>query len=279
MLLPFTKMHGCSNDYIYVNGFEYELTAPEALSVRLSDRHTGVGSDGLILVLPSQVAEAKMRMFNADGSEALMCGNGIRCVAKYVYDYGLAKKERLRIDTLSGIKEIELSIEDGLAASAKVDMGPAELDPKKIPVNLPGESVIARPVNIGGVSYEITCVSMGNPHAVVFCENVDDLYLRELGPLFENNALFPDRVNTEFIEILGKNHLKMRVWERGSGETLACGTGACAAAVAAVLNGHCEKNADITVELRGGTLVINYTDETVFMTGNCVKVFEGTVEV
>ena len=279
MLLPFTKMHGCSNDYIYVNGFEHEITAPEALSVRLSDRHTGVGSDGLILVLPSKVADARMRMFNADGSEALMCGNGIRCVAKFVYDNGLAKKERLRIDTLSGVKEIELFIQDGLVVGAKVDMGPAELDPKKIPVNLPGESVIARPVNIGGVDYEITCVSMGNPHAVVFCENVDALYLRELGPLFEHSALFPDRVNTEFIEILGKNHLKMRVWERGSGETLACGTGACAAAVAAVLNGHCDMGADITVELRGGDLAIRYTYESVFMTGNCTKVFEGIVEV
>jgi len=279
MLLPFTKMHGCGNDYIYVNCFEREIAAPEALSARLSDRHMGVGGDGLILVLPSDIADARMRIFNADGSEALMCGNGIRCVAKYVYEYGLAKKDRLRIDTLSGVKEIKLSIENGLVTGAKVDMGPAELDPRKIPVNLPGESVIARPVNIGDSMYEITCVFMGNPHAVVFCENVDELYLRELGPLFENNALFPDRVNAEFIEILGNNHLKMRVWERGSGETLACGTGACAAAVAAVLNGHCEKGADITVQLRGGVLTIRYTDECVLMTGNCVKVFEGTVGV
>jgi carbamoyl-phosphate synthase large subunit len=238
-----------------------------------------VGGDGLVLILPSSIADAEMRMFNADGSEGGMCGNAIRCVAKYLYENCIAKKERLRIDTRSGVKEIELFIEDGLAAGAKVDMGPAELRPEKIPVNLPGESVIAREIKLGGVNYEITYVSMGNPHAVVFFENIDDLYLRELGPLFEHNTLFPDRVNTEFIEVLGKNHIKMRVWERGSGETMACGTGACAAAVAAVLNGHCDKGADIRVRLRGGELTINYTEERVFMTGNCVKVFEGTVEL
>ncbi|MCL2300188.1 MAG: diaminopimelate epimerase [Firmicutes bacterium] len=278
MLLPFTKMHGCGNDYIYVNCFERTIDAPEALSVKLSDRHMGVGGDGLVLILPSDIADARMQMFNADGSEAGMCGNAIRCVAKYVYDYGLAKKERLRIDTRSGVKEIDLFLEGSVVTSAKVDMGPAELRPERIPVNLSGESVIAREIEVGGKAYEITCVSMGNPHAVVFRDNVDDLYLRELGPLFERHTLFPDRVNTEFIEVIGENHLKMRVWERGSGETMACGTGTCAAAVAAVLNGYCERQADITVHLRGGDLVIRYTDESVFMTGNCVKVFEGTVE-
>jgi len=279
MLLPFTKMHGCGNDYIYINCFEWAIDDPEALSARLSDRHMGVGGDGLVLILPSSVADAKMRIFNADGSEALMCGNAIRCVAKYVYDYGLARKEQLRIDTLSGVKTLELFQDNGLVDSVKVDMGPAELRPGKIPVILPGESVITHEIEIGGEKYKITCVSMGNPHAVVFCENVDDLSLRELGPLFEHNALFPDRINTEFIEVLDRNHLKMRVWERGSGETLACGTGACAAAVAAVLNGLCDKGADITVQLRGGDLTIKYSDESVFMTGNCVKVFEGMVEI
>jgi len=272
-------MHGCGNDYIYVNCFEHKITDPEALSARLSDRHMGIGGDGLVLILPSPVADARMRMFNADGSEGGMCGNAIRCVAKYLYENNLVKKEHMRIDTRSGVKEIELAIWHGFVIAARVDMGPAELRPGKIPVSLPGESIIAREIEVGGAPYAITCVSMGNPHAVVFCKNVDELYLRELGPLFEHSAIFPDRVNTEFIEILGKNHLKMRVWERGSGETLACGTGACAATVAAVLNGYCDKDADITVQLRGGDLTIQYTGETVFMAGNCVKVLEGTVEI
>jgi len=278
-LLPFTKMHGCGNDYIYINCFEREINSPESLSVFLSDRHTGVGSDGVILILRSDVADARMRMFNLDGSEGLMCGNGIRCVAKYVYDNGLVKKRRMRIETLSGIKFIEVFTRNGLVDSVKVDMGPAKLRPEQIPVNLPGESVIARPVEIGGATCEITCVSMGNPHAVVFRESVEQLDLNEIGPLFENDSLFPDKVNTEFIELVDSCHLKMRVWERGSGETQACGTGACAAAVAAVLNGHCKKDTDIHLQLLGGELTIRYTDETVYMTGGCVKVFEGAVEL
>jgi carbamoyl-phosphate synthase large subunit len=270
----FTKMHGCGNDYVYINCFDLDIKSPKPLAIKLSNRHTGVGSDGLVLILRSRTADAKMRMFNSDGSESGMCGNAIRCVAKYVYDNGLVKKRNMQIETLSGIKKIYLS-----TTSAKVDMGPAELRPEKIPVKLKGERIISKPVKIGGKKYAITCVSMGNPHAVVFCKNVDKIALHEIGPQFENSDIFPEKVNAEFIEVLSKNHLKMRVWERGTGETQACGTGTCAAAVAAVLNGHCSKNADIKVRLPGGQLTIKYTDETVYMTGNCVKVFEGVVEI
>jgi carbamoyl-phosphate synthase large subunit len=277
--LEFTKMQSCGNDYIYLNCFDLEINSPESLSVLLSDRHFGIGGDGVILILRSEVADAKMRMFNLDGSEGTMCGNAIRCVAKYLFDNDIVRKSHMNIETLSGIKKLSLSTQNGLVYSVMVDMGRAILAPEKIPTRLEGENVIARQVNIGGQNYAITCVSMGNPHAVVFCEDVDSLAVSDIGPLFEKNVMFPDRVNTEFVEIMGKNHLKMRVWERGSGETLACGTGACASAVAAVLNGHCEKGADIKIQLPGGTLVINYTDEAVFMTGDCKKVFEGTVKI
>lgn len=279
MELKFTKMHGCGNDYIYINCFDIEINSPESLSMLLSDRHTGVGGDGIVVILRSEIADAKMRMFNLDGSEGGMCGNAIRCVAKYLYDNGIIRNQRMRIETQSGIRELFLTTRNGTVFSVKVDMGRAELRPKKIPVNLTGESVIARPVTIGGTEYDVTCVSMGNPHAVVFCRDIDKLGLHEIGSLFENDVLFPDRVNAEFVEVVGRNHLKMRVWERGSGETQACGTGACASAVAAVLNGYCDKGADIKVSLLGGELIINYTDETVFMTGDCKKVFDGTVEI
>lgn len=279
MELKFTKMHGCGNDYIFINCFDLELTSPASLSIQLSPRHTGVGSDGLVVMQRSEIADAKMRIFNLDGSEAEMCGNAIRCVGKYLYDNGIVRRLHLRIETLSGIKELFLATKNGVVASVKVDMGCAELRPEKIPVKLSGESVIARPVTIGGVQYKVTCVSMGNPHAVIFARDIDKFALSEIGPLFENDALFPDKVNTEFVEVLQRNHLKMRVWERGSGETQACGTGACAAAVAAVLNGYCDKNTDIKVQLPGGELIINYTDETVFMTGECKKVFDGTVTI
>jgi len=279
MKLNFTKMQGCGNDYIYINCLDLEINSPESLSVLLSDRHYGVGGDGVVLILPSDVADARMRMFNLDGSEGKMCGNAIRCVGKYLYDNGIIQKPVMRIETASGIKELDLSTKHGLVSAVRVNMGRAELTPEKIPVKLPGESVVARTVTIGGAEYAITCVSMGNPHAIVFCGNVDALDLRQIGPLFENDALFPDRVNAEFVEVLGRNHLKMRVWERGSGETLACGTGACASAVAAVLNGFCDKAADIKVRLLGGELIINYTDEAVYMTGECKKVFDGMVEI
>jgi carbamoyl-phosphate synthase large subunit len=284
--LQFTKMHGCSNDYICINCldlgidcFNLVTNSPESLSVLLSDRHTGVGGEGIVLIMRSKQADARMRMFNLDGSEGGMGGNAIRCVAKYLYDNNIARKKHMRIETKSGIRELWLSTKNGLVSSVKVDMGCAELRPDKIPVKLTGENVIARPIDINGKKYDITCVSMGNPHAVVFVKNLDKLDLQEIGPHFENNALFPDRVNAEFVEIADSKHLKMRVWERGSGETLACGTGACAAVVAAVRNGHCEKGADIMVRLPGGELIINYTDETVFMTGECKKVFDGTVEI
>lgn len=277
--LKFTKMQGCGNDYIYINCFETDINSPESLSVYLSDRHYGVGSDGIVLILPSKKADARMRMFNLDGSEGRMCGNAIRCVGKYLYDNGMVKKKDMTIETLSGIKKLRLYTKNGLVSSVRVDMGRAELKPENIPVNLEGKSIISRKVLIGGKEYAITCVSMGNPHCVVFCKDVDELRLSETGPLFEYNPLFPDRVNTEFVQIVGENHIKIRVWERGSGETLACGTGACAAAVAAVLNGYCRKDEDILVQLAGGELIIRYTGDTVYMTGECKKVFEGEVEI
>lgn len=279
MQLEFTKMQGCGNDYIYINCLEREINSPESLSVLLSDRHYGVGGDGVVLILPSDAADAKMRMFNLDGSEGKMCGNAIRCVAKYLYDNGVVSKRTMEIETMSGIRELALATTNGRVSSVKVNMGRAELKPEEIPVRLPGDMVVAHPVQIGGTEYQITCVSMGNPHAATFCEGLDALNLQEIGPLFESNELFPDRVNTEFIEVIGRNHLKMRVWERGSGETLACGTGACAAAVAAILNGHCDTCADIRVQLLGGELVIHYDGENVFMTGECKKVFDGAVEI
>ena len=278
--LQFTKMHGCSNDYIYINGFDTEINSPESLAALLSHRHTGIGGEGLVLILRSSVADAKMRVFNVDGSESGMGGNAIRCVGKYLYDNNIVKKPVIRIETQSGIKDLYLTTRNKEVSSVMVDMGPAELRPGKIPVNLTGDSVVAREVTVGGEKYSITCVSVGNPHVVVFWPDVDELDLQRIGPQFENDAaLFPERINVEFVEIMDRNHLKMRVWERGSGETQACGTGACAAAVAAVLNGHCDKNADIKVLLPGGELIIKYTDETVYKTGACIKVFEGTVEV
>ena len=276
--LAFTKMHGCGNDYIYFNCFDVDIDSPGPLSVSLSDRYTGVGGDGIVLIMRSDIADAKMRMFNIDGSEGSMCGNAIRCVAKYLYDNRMIQKQYMRIETLSGVRELYLSAGNGVS-SVKVDMGRPELRPEKIPVNLKGESVIARQVTIGGAEYAITCVSMGNPHAVVFCDDTDDLDLRTIGPQFENDPLFSDRVNAEFVEVVNRNYLKMRVWERGSGETQACGTGACASAVAAILNGYCDKGTDIKVRLPGGELVINYTDDAVYMTGDCKKVFDGTVEI
>ncbi|MCL2226692.1 MAG: diaminopimelate epimerase [Oscillospiraceae bacterium] len=291
MQLRFTKMQGCGNDYIYFNCLELEMKNPESLAESLSDRNFGIGGDGIVLILPSNSADAKMRMFNADGSEGKMCGNAIRCVAKYLYDNNIVRKRRLSIETLSGIKTLDVTIENGLVASVKVDMGKAVLQPDLIPVRIgglqppaedhgpPPQSIINEPVAISGVAYAVTCVSMGNPHAVVFCDDVEDFAVTEVGPLFENHPMFPERVNTEFVEIVGKNHLKMRVWERGSGETLACGTGACASAVAAVLNGHCGKGEDITVSLTGGDLTINYTDDSVIMIGGCAKVFEGEVDL
>jgi len=279
--LNFTKMHTCGNDYIYFNCFDMEIESPESLSVFLSDRHAGVGGDGVVLIMPSDTADAdaKMRMFNVDGSEGSMSGNAIRCVAKYLYDNDIVKKRDMKIETKSGVKKLYLSTRNGEVSSVKVDMGRAQLRPEQIPVKLTGESVIKRKITIGGKDYDITCVSMGNPHAVIFCEKIDDLNLGKIGPLFENDPLFPDRVNIDFVKVMDKNHLKLRIWERGSGETQASGTAACASAVAATLNGYCDKGTDIKVRLPGGDLIIHYTDEAVCMTGNCIKIFEGTVEI
>ncbi len=277
--LNFTKMHGCGNDYVYFDCFSQNIEDPEALSIRLSDRHKGVGGDGIIMVCPSDIADGRMRIFNADGSEAMMCGNGIRCVAKFLYDTGLAHKKHLEIDTLSGVKYCDIIEKNGEAVAVTVDMGRAELVPGRIPVSLPGERIVGETVSVAGGEYEVTCVSMGNPHCVLFGGDPMELDLETVGPRFEKDPIFPQGVNTEFIEVIDSHTLKMRVWERGSGETMACGTGACAAAVAACLNGYCKMGEDITVHLRGGDLVINYTDERVRMTGEAVKVFDGEIEV
>lgn len=278
--INFVKMQGAGNDYVYVSCMEKMIPDPEALAVRVSDRHFGIGSDGLILVAPSSVADCRMIMFNLDGSEGKMCGNGVRCVAKFAHDELGIRKNPLTVETKSGIKTVELYLEDDRVVRAKVNMDKAELYPPKIPVNLPGDTAVSVPVNIDGDKYEVTCVSMGNPHAVVFVDSVEDLPLETIGPKFEHSFdLFPESVNTEFVEVIDERNLRMRVWERGSGETMACGTGTCATVVAACENGICKKGEDIRVVLNGGELIINYTDETVYMTGDCVKVFEGSIEI
>ncbi len=278
-ILEFTKMQGAGNDYIYFNCMEKEIENPLKLSQKISDRNFGIGGDGIVMILPSKIADARMRMFNTDGSEGKMCGNAIRCVAKYLYDNKIVLKNPLTVETLSGIKTLFLNIEDEKVKSVKVDMGSPILEAKKIPVKFNTDKIIKQKIEVAKKEYEITCVSMGNPHCVVFCEDVANLNLREIGKKFEGHYIFPESVNTEFVKVIDKNTLEMRVWERGSGETLACGTGACASAVAAVLNGFCNKNEDITIKLLGGDLVINYTDDTVFMTGPCEIVFNGTIEV
>ena len=274
--MKFTKMHGIGNDYIYFNCLDTDISDPNGLSIALSDRHFGVGGDGIVMIMRSNVADFRMRMFNADGSEGKMCGNATRCIGKYVYEKGLTDKTEFTLETLGGIKKLELDVEDGAVKSVKVDMGKAILNPTEIPVLLDGEKVVGREVIVGGNRHEITCVSMGNPHCVIFTENIDDLDLEKIGPKYENDPIFPERVNTEFVEIIDKNVLKMRVWERGSGETWACGTGASAVCVAAVLKGICDYNTDVIIKLRGGDLVINYKDDgTVFMSGPATFVFEG----
>ncbi len=278
--MKFTKMHGIGNDYIYVNCFEEKVENPEAVSIYVSDRHKGIGSDGLVLIMPSDKADFRMRIFNADGSEAMMCGNATRCIGKYVYDKGLTDKTEITLETNSGIKYLTLFPENGKVEYVEVDMGKAVIVPKEIPVMAEGESFISVPVEVGGIEYKITCVSMGNPHAVVYLDNIADLELEKMGPLFENHKLFPDRINTEFIEVLDSRTLNMRVWERGSGETFACGTGACASVVASVLNGYCRRDEEITVHLRGGDLKITYCgDGTVIMKGPAALICDGDVDV
>ena len=279
MKIPFTKMHGIGNDYIYVNCMKEELADPNRVSFVMSPRRFSVGADGLVMICSSQVADAKMRMFNADGSEGKMCGNAIRCVGKFLYDNGIVVKDQLSVETLSGVKYLNLNVENGRVSSVEVDMGKAILTPKEISVNYDGDRMIDAPVEVNGKTYHLTAVSMGNPHAVTFMDEIDSLDLERMGPHFENLPIFPDRVNTEFVRVIDSETLQMRVWERGSGETFACGTGACATVVAAVLNGICKTDTPITVQLRGGNLkIVCDKDMRVFMTGPAEKAYEGVFE-
>ena len=277
--MEFVKMEGCGNDYVYVNGFNTKIDNPNELSKIVSDRHFGIGSDGLIVINPSEVADFKMSMYNADGSEGKMCGNGIRCVAKYVYDYKMIDKEVITVETLAGIKTLKLNVVNGQVKTVRVNMGSPIINAKDVPVISDKEKVINEPVVIDGKEYGITCVSMGNPHAITFVDDTDSLKIEKIGPGFEKNEIFPDRVNTEFIQIIDRKTIKMRVWERGSGETLACGTGACASVVACVLNNLTDNK--VTVKLLGGDLEIKYdTDEnTVYMTGPARIAFTGNIDI
>jgi len=278
MKFNFTKMHGIGNDYVYVNCMENELENPGEISIAVSPRHFSIGSDGLIMICHSDVADAKMRMFNADGSEGKMCGNGIRCVGKFLYDKGIVNKTDITVETLSGIKKLQLNIVDGKVDTVCVDMGKAILEPKEIPVTAE-EIMINKPVTVKDKEYKLTAVSMGNPHAVCFLDEIDSLDLEKIGPDFEYLRIFPERVNTEFVRVIDDKTLQMRVWERGSGETFACGTGTCATVVAACLNGICKQDTDVTVHLIGGDLIIRYcSDGTVFMTGKATTVYEGVYE-
>lgn len=278
--MKFSKMHGIGNDYVYVNGFTETIGDPNSVSKFVSDRRCGIGSDGLIMILPSEVADCRMRMFNADGSEGMMCGNGIRCVGKFAYDNGIVTKSELSVETKSGIKYITLEINDGVAVAATVDMGKAILRPADIPVKMDGETCIAQPLMVNGQEYTVTCVSMGNPHCIVFCDDPADIELEKIGPHFEHHALFPERINTEFLQVIDETTLNMRVWERGSGETFACGTGACACVVAAVLNGYCKHDTEVTVHLLGGDLKITYrSDGTVMMNGPATHVYDGEIDI
>ena len=276
--MKFYKMHGIGNDYIYFDCMKNQIKNPESLSITLSDRHFGIGGDGIILLCPSSVADIKMRMFNADGSEGKMCGNGIRCLGKLAKDLGYIKGDTCTVETLSGIKKLQFFYgEDGKVNLVRVDMGAPVLKGKDIPSLLPGEKIVGEPLEIDGVQYAVTLVNMGNPHCVVFSDP-DKVDLEKTGRKFELNPVFPDRVNTEFVSVTGKNTLRMRVWERGSGETFACGTGACAVAVASVLNGLCDRNSPIYVTLLGGELKIEWLD-TVYMTGSAALVFTGEIDI
>lgn len=277
--IPFIKMEATGNDYIYIDCLKEEINSPESLSVFLSDRHYGVGGDGIILICPSDKADAQMKMFNLDGSEGLMCGNAIRCVAKYLYDNGIVPKLEMDIETASGIKHMELSTMGGKVSRVSVFMGKAELDPTKIPVNTKKEKVVAEKVELAGNFREITCVSMGNPHCVLFYPNIENAPVTELGPEIEHDSLFPARVNVEFVQVIDRRTIRMRVWERGTGETMACGTGACAGAVASVECGYCDKDTDIRVILPGGDLMVRYNEDNVIMTGAAAKVYDGIVEI
>lgn len=287
MKLNFTKMEGLGNDYVYVNCFKENVPNPSELSIKISDRHFGIGSDGLILIKPSEVADFTMEMYNADGSQSEMCGNGIRCVGKYVYDYGLTDKEEISVETLAGIKYLKFVIDRkdasdrGTVSMVTVNMGEPIFKAAEVPVNVGEELDIVQdyPINIDGETYNITCVSMGNPHCITYVEDTDSFPLEEIGPKFESNPIFPRRVNAEFVQIVSRTYAKMRVWERGSGETLACGTGTCATVVASILNGLTDD--EVTVKLLGGELIIKWDRETnlVYMTGPAKVVFDGVIEI
>ena len=277
--MKFTKMHGIGNDYIYFNCFEEKVENPEELSIRLSDRHFGVGGDGIVLIMPSEVADFRMRMFNADGSEGKMCGNATRCIGKFVYDKGLTDKTRITLETLSGIKILDLDVADGAVEKVTVDMGKANFKADEIPVVSAASEVVEQELSVGDRTDKITCVSMGNPHCVIFTEGIDSLELEKIGPGYENHPMFPERINTEFVEFVDEHTLRMRVWERGSGETLACGTGACATVSAAVKTGRCPAGEFVTVKLIGGDLEIMYKDDgTVIMKGPAAFSFEGEIK-
>ena len=278
--MKFTKMQAFGNDYVYIDAIHQNITNLPELARFVSDRHFGIGSDGLILIAPSKTADCRMIMYNADGSEGAMCGNGIRCVAKYAYEHGIVHSDEITIETKSGIKALKLTVENGLVTYITVNMGQAVLEPAKIPVSADGDTFVARKLVVDGKEYEATCVSMGNPHCVIFTEGIDDLDLEKIGPSFENHELFPDRINTEFVEVIDDHTIKMRVWERGSGETWACGTGTCATVAALTELGICPAGQDIHVQLRGGELVIRVLPgRQLLMTGSAVTVYEGVAEV
>lgn len=276
--MKFTKMHGCGNDYVYVNGFTEKVADKPKAVVALSDRHFGIGSDGVIFINPSQQADFEMEMYNADGTRAEMCGNGIRCVGKYVYDHGMTDKTSITVESFGKVKYLDLTVENGKAIKVKVNMGKPELTAKDVPVVSVHEQVIDEEIIVKEKSYRMTCVSMGNPHAVVFMDDVEHLAIEEIGPYFENHERFPNRTNTEFVQVIDDSHVKMRVWERGTGETLACGTGCCATAVACVLNRL--TGAHVTVQVLGGEIEIYWDqkENLVYMTGPAVTVFEGETE-
>ena len=266
--MKFTKMQGIGNDYVYVDCFQEAVEDPASAAVKVSNRNFGIGSDGLILIKPSDCADCQMDMYNLDGSRGAMCGNGIRCVGKYAYDHGIVDKTEIDVETASGIKHLSLHVKDGKVETVTVDMGRPELT-----------SEVGEAIEVMGKTWKFTGVSMGNPHCVVFCDNVDAIDLEKIGPLFEFNEIFPERVNTEFVQVIDATTIKMRVWERGSGETWACGTGACAAAVASILNGYCKKGEEVRVKLKGGDLMIYDTGDDVLMTGEANTVFQGEVEI
>lgn len=276
--MRFTKMHGAGNDYIYIDCFNETVENPESLAKKLSDRHFGIGADGIVLIKPSKIVDCFMDIYNADGSRAKMCGNAVRCTAKYIYDNKI-KKSIINIDTLSGIKSVEIFAENGVTVGGRVNMGKPMFCGHQIPTRY-GDSIVKNKVlKIDNNDYEITCLSMGNPHCVVFHNAINKLNLEKIGPLFENHEMFPERINTEFVEIIDKNKLKMRVWERGSGETLACGTGACASAVASVINGYCRKNTEIEIQARGGVLSVKWCEnDDVYLSGEAVEVFKGEID-